>query len=71
MYLYQGCLIIAELGESTAMSNQLQTTETCTSKQTIFVMKDLRSNLLGLLTIFVLNLIVRVAEVSEDYYSVI
>ena len=46
-------------------------TKTCTYKQIIFVMKDLRSNLLGLPAIFTLNLIVRVAEVSKDYSSVI
>ena len=34
-------------------------------------MKDIHSNLLGLPAILVLNLIVRVAEVSEDYSSVI
>ena len=46
-------------------------TKTCTYKQTIFVMKDLRSKLLGLPAIFTLNLIVTVAEVTEDYSSVI
>ena len=42
-----------------------------TYKQTIFVVKNLRSNLLGLPAILALNLVVRVAEVSEDYSSVI
>ena len=46
-------------------------TNQCTSKQTIFVVKNLRSNLLGLPAILALNLVVRVAEVSEDYSSVI
>ena len=36
-----------------------------------FIVKDIHSNLLGLPAILVLNLIVRVAEVSEDYSSVI
>ena len=46
-------------------------TDQCTSKQTIFVVKNLRSNLLGLPAILALNLVVRVAEVSKDYSSVI
>ena len=46
-------------------------TNQCTSKQTIFVVKNLCSNLLGLPAILALNLVVRVAEVSKDYSSVI
>ena len=37
------------------------------SNQTIFVIKDLHTNLLGLPAILALNLATRVAEVSDDY----
>ena len=46
-------------------------TDHCAAKQTIYVVNDLRSNLLGLPAILALNLVVRVAEVSENYSSVI
>ena len=41
------------------------------ANQTIFVVKDLRSNLLGLPAILALNLVTRVTEVSEDYSSIV
>ena len=37
------------------------------SNETIFVVKDLRTNLLGLPAILALNLVTSVAEVSDDY----
>ena len=46
-------------------------TNQSTAEQTIFVVKNLRSNLLGLPAILALKLVVRVAEVSEDYSSAI
>lgn len=42
-----------------------------TTNQTIFVVKDLRSNLLGLPAIQALNLVTRVADVSADYSVVL
>ena len=46
-------------------------TKTGTSKQTIFVVRNFCSNLLGLPAIRALDLLVRIAEVSEDYSSII
>ena len=45
-------------------------TDRCTAKQTIYVVNNLRSNLLGLPVTLALDLVVRVAEVSEDYSSI-
>ena len=46
-------------------------TNHCTAKQTIYAVKHLRSNLLGLPAILTINLVVRVAKVSENYSSAI
>ena len=43
-------------------------TDRCAAKQTIYVVSNLRSHLLGLPAILALNLVVRVAEVSEEKY---